>query len=185
MSASRDVVIIGGGHNALVAAAYRAFTRPRRRPAAAFAAFAALGMVAAGTVVDLRPPAPRDTDAPATAFSADRAYRHVEQVARQPHPAYVGLHQAGARREVPGRHGHRDRRSAGGLHRREPRQDGAHGADEGEVDQRADGLVGGHARAAEDAVGEVDRDQVDDEGQDEGGGDVQIGHQVQERGQHQ
>ncbi|WFE25208.1 M28 family peptidase [Solwaraspora sp. WMMD791] len=70
----------------LVAAAYRAFTRPRRRPAAAFAAFAALGMVAAGTVVDLRPPAPRDTDAPATAFSADRAYRHVEQVARQPHP---------------------------------------------------------------------------------------------------
>ncbi|MFV2083431.1 M28 family peptidase [Micromonospora sp. LOL_021] len=70
----------------LVTAAHRAFARPRRRPAAALAALAVLGLVAAAALVDLRPPAPRGVDAPATEFSADRAHRHIERIAQRPHP---------------------------------------------------------------------------------------------------
>ncbi|SCL20324.1 Zn-dependent amino-or carboxypeptidase, M28 family [Micromonospora nigra] len=70
-----------------VPAADRALSRPRRRVPAAVAALAALVAVAAGTVFDLRAPAPRPADAPAGEFSAGRAYAHVEVVAARPHPA--------------------------------------------------------------------------------------------------
>ncbi|MFY1578765.1 M28 family peptidase [Verrucosispora sp. WMMD703] len=68
-------------------AADRALTRPRRRPLAALAALVALVAVGAGALLDLRPPAPRPTDAPTDEFSAGRAYPHVTQVAGRPHVA--------------------------------------------------------------------------------------------------
>lgn len=70
----------------LVAAADRTLARPGRRLPAALAALAALGLVATAVLLDLRPPAPRDADTPATEFSAVRAHRHVERIAQQPHP---------------------------------------------------------------------------------------------------
>ncbi|MGK5673969.1 M28 family peptidase [Micromonospora sp. URMC 106] len=68
-------------------AADRALARPRRRLAAAVAALAALAAVGAGTLLDLRAPAPRPADAPPGEFSADRAYAHVEVVAARTHVA--------------------------------------------------------------------------------------------------
>ncbi|WDZ85456.1 M28 family peptidase [Micromonospora cathayae] len=68
-------------------AADRAFARPRRRAVAALAALAALVAVAAGVLFDLRTPAVAPPDAPATEFSASRAYEHVQVVAARTHPA--------------------------------------------------------------------------------------------------
>ncbi|MGW4499475.1 M28 family peptidase [Micromonospora sp. NPDC004336] len=68
-------------------AADRALARPRRRLAAAAAALVALAAVGAGTLLDLRTPAPRPADAPPGEFSADRAYAHVEVVAARTHVA--------------------------------------------------------------------------------------------------
>ncbi|MDT0531213.1 M28 family peptidase [Micromonospora sp. DSM 115977] len=65
----------------------RALARPRRRLAAAAAALAALVAVGAGTLLDLRTPAPRPADAPSGEFSAARAYAHVEVVAARTHVA--------------------------------------------------------------------------------------------------
>ncbi|RZU71796.1 Zn-dependent M28 family amino/carboxypeptidase [Micromonospora kangleipakensis] len=65
----------------------RALARPRRRPLAAVAALAALLAVGAGVLVDLRTPTPRPADAPASDFSAERAYRNVRVVAARPHVA--------------------------------------------------------------------------------------------------
>ncbi|WP_446217037.1 M28 family peptidase [Micromonospora sp. IBHARD004] len=65
----------------------RALARPRRRPLAAVAALAALLAVGAGVLVDLRTPTPRPADAPASDFSAERAYRNVQVVAARPHVA--------------------------------------------------------------------------------------------------
>ncbi|MGS2613315.1 M28 family peptidase [Micromonospora sp. LZ34] len=65
----------------------RAFARPRRRLLAAAAALVALLAVGAGTLLDLRTPAPRPADAPAGEFSADRAYENVEVIAARPHVA--------------------------------------------------------------------------------------------------
>ncbi|MGK5521554.1 M28 family peptidase [Micromonospora sp. URMC 107] len=65
----------------------RALARPRRRSAAAAAALAALVAVGAGTLLDLRTPAPRPADAPPGEFSAARAYEHVEVVAARTHVA--------------------------------------------------------------------------------------------------
>ncbi|MGC4787176.1 M28 family peptidase [Micromonospora sp. DT178] len=65
----------------------RALARPRRRLAAAAAALAALVAVGAGTLLDLRTPAPRPADAPPGEFSAARAYEHVEVVAARTHVA--------------------------------------------------------------------------------------------------
>ncbi|MGN9766643.1 M28 family peptidase [Micromonospora sp. SD12] len=65
----------------------RALARPRRRLAAAVAALAALAAVGAGTLLDLRTPAPRPADAPPGEFSATRAYEHVEVVAARTHVA--------------------------------------------------------------------------------------------------
>ncbi|MCX4389326.1 M28 family peptidase [Micromonospora peucetia] len=65
----------------------RALTRPRRRLVAAVAALAALVAVGAGTLFDLRTPAPRPADAPPGEFSAARAYEHVEVVAARTHVA--------------------------------------------------------------------------------------------------
>ncbi|GAA4437685.1 M20/M25/M40 family metallo-hydrolase [Phytohabitans houttuyneae] len=63
----------------------RALTRPRRRGLAALAAVAALVAVGAITLLDIRPPAPRGTDAPAADFSAGRAYTHVEALGARTH----------------------------------------------------------------------------------------------------
>ncbi|SCL13793.1 Zn-dependent amino-or carboxypeptidase, M28 family [Micromonospora rhizosphaerae] len=65
----------------------RALARPRRRLPAAVAALAALLAVGAGVLLDLRTPAPRPTDAPASEFSADRAYENVRVIAARPHVA--------------------------------------------------------------------------------------------------
>ncbi|MEU4771290.1 M28 family peptidase [Micromonospora sp. NPDC023644] len=65
----------------------RALARPRRRLTAAAAALAALVAVGAGTLLDLRTPAPRPADAPPGEFSAARAYAHVEVVAARTHVA--------------------------------------------------------------------------------------------------
>ncbi|MEU2665264.1 M28 family peptidase [Micromonospora sp. NPDC007220] len=65
----------------------RALARPRRRLVAAAAALAALVAVGAGTLLDLRTPAPRPADAPPGEFSAARAYEHVEVVAARTHVA--------------------------------------------------------------------------------------------------
>ncbi|WP_225852481.1 M28 family peptidase [Micromonospora sp. AMSO12t] len=54
---------------------------------AAAAALAALVAVGAGTLLDLRTPAPRPADAPPGEFSAARAYEHVEVVAARTHVA--------------------------------------------------------------------------------------------------
>ncbi|WP_331460992.1 M28 family peptidase [Micromonospora tarapacensis] len=70
--------------------------KPRRRtsphPAAsaalaALAALVALVAVGATALLDLRPPAPRPSDAPAAEFSAGRAYTHVPFVAGRTHVA--------------------------------------------------------------------------------------------------
>ncbi|MEH1099970.1 M28 family peptidase [Micromonospora sp. CPCC 205561] len=68
-------------------AADHALARPRRRAAAAAAALVALVAVGAGTLLDLRTPAPRPADAPPGEFSATRAYEHVEVVAARTHVA--------------------------------------------------------------------------------------------------
>ncbi|WP_433283491.1 M28 family peptidase [Micromonospora sp. CA-244673] len=65
----------------------RALARPRRRLPAALAALAALLAVGAGVLVDLATPAPRPADAPADAFSAERAYQQVKVIAARPHVA--------------------------------------------------------------------------------------------------
>jgi Peptidase family M28 len=71
----------------LEAPADRALTRPRRRGLAALAAVAALVTVGLITLLDLRPPAPRGTDAAAGEFSAGRAYAHVVALGAQTHVA--------------------------------------------------------------------------------------------------
>ncbi|MEV4658104.1 M28 family peptidase [Micromonospora sp. NPDC049301] len=70
-----------------VPAADRALARPRRRLAAAAAALVALAAVGAGSLLDLRTPAPTPTDAPADEFSAGRAYEDVQVIAARTHPA--------------------------------------------------------------------------------------------------
>ncbi|MEV0157621.1 M28 family peptidase [Micromonospora sp. NPDC050686] len=68
-------------------AADRALSRPRRRALAAVAALAALLAAGAAVLVDLGTPAPRPADAPASDFSAGRAYRDVAVIAARPHVA--------------------------------------------------------------------------------------------------
>ncbi|RKN44517.1 M28 family peptidase [Micromonospora endolithica] len=75
------------GPTSRVPAADRALARPRRRLVAALAALVALVAVGAGTLLDLRPPAPRPADAPPGEFSAARAYEHVKVIAARPHVA--------------------------------------------------------------------------------------------------
>lgn len=65
----------------------RALARPRRRPVAAVAALAVLLAVGAATLLGLRAPAVRPADAPATEFSAARAYADVRVIAARPHVA--------------------------------------------------------------------------------------------------
>lgn len=45
-------------------------------------------------IVSLRPPAPVPADAPAEVFSAERAFRHVEVIARAPHPTGTAANDA-------------------------------------------------------------------------------------------
>nr|WP_074314736.1 M28 family peptidase [Micromonospora cremea] len=70
-----------------VPAADRALARPRRRLAAATAALAALVAVGAGSLLDLRTPAPTPADAPVNEFSASRAYEDVQVIAARSHVA--------------------------------------------------------------------------------------------------
>ncbi|MFE9688637.1 M28 family peptidase [Micromonospora sp. NPDC005806] len=65
----------------------RTLARPRRRPLAAVAALVALLAVGASVLVDLSTPAPRSADAPASDFSAERAYQNVKVIAARPHVA--------------------------------------------------------------------------------------------------
>ncbi|MDG4806360.1 M28 family peptidase [Micromonospora sp. WMMD1120] len=65
----------------------RALTRPRRRLLAAAAALAALAAVGAGSLLDLRTPAPKAADAPPDVFSAGRAYEDVQVIAPRTHVA--------------------------------------------------------------------------------------------------
>ncbi|MEU0552233.1 M28 family peptidase [Micromonospora sp. NPDC005979] len=65
----------------------RALTRPRRRLLAAAAALVALAAVGAGSLLDLRTPAPRPADAPPGEFSAARAYADVQVIAARSHVA--------------------------------------------------------------------------------------------------
>ncbi|MGW3789813.1 M28 family peptidase [Micromonospora arida] len=67
--------------------ASRALTRPRRRLVAAAAALVALAAVGAGSLLDLRTPAPKPADAPADTFSAGRAYEDVQVIAARSHVA--------------------------------------------------------------------------------------------------
>ncbi|HEX5594809.1 MAG TPA: M28 family peptidase [Micromonosporaceae bacterium] len=67
--------------------ALRALARPGRRAAAALAALAALLAVGAAGLLNLRTPAPRPADAPASVFSAERAYAHAKVIAARPHVA--------------------------------------------------------------------------------------------------
>ncbi|PYC72594.1 peptidase [Micromonospora arborensis] len=70
-----------------VPAADRAFTRPHRRLVAAAAALVALAAVGAGSLLDLRTPAPKPADSPAGEFSAARAYEDVQVIAARSHVA--------------------------------------------------------------------------------------------------
>nr|WP_089021877.1 M28 family peptidase [Micromonospora coriariae] len=70
-----------------VPAADRALARPRRRLTAAAAALVALAAVGAGSLLDLRTPAPTPADAPADEFSATRAYEDVQVIAARSHVA--------------------------------------------------------------------------------------------------
>jgi hypothetical protein len=65
----------------------RALIRPRFRPLAAL--FALLVLAAAGfsAAWSIRPPAARDVSAPATEFSAGRAFQHVQAMSTTTHPA--------------------------------------------------------------------------------------------------
>jgi hypothetical protein len=65
----------------------RALARPRRRALSAAAAILVLATVGAVTLLDIRPPAPRDAGAPADAFSAERAFTHVSAVGARTHVA--------------------------------------------------------------------------------------------------
>ncbi|WP_425280246.1 M28 family peptidase, partial [Micromonospora orduensis] len=65
----------------------RALARPRRRLLAAVSALAALAAVGAGSLLDLRTPAPTPASAPADEFSAGRAYADVQVIAARPHVA--------------------------------------------------------------------------------------------------
>jgi Zn-dependent M28 family amino/carboxypeptidase len=67
--------------------AERAFVRPRPRALAALAAWAALLVIGAGALLDVRPPSAAGASAPADRFSAERAHAVQEQVARGIHPA--------------------------------------------------------------------------------------------------
>ncbi|MCG5468864.1 M28 family peptidase [Micromonospora sp. LAH09] len=62
-------------------------TRPRRRLLAAAAALVALAAVGAGSLLDLRTPAPKPASAPAGEFSAARAYEDVRVIAARTHVA--------------------------------------------------------------------------------------------------
>jgi hypothetical protein len=66
-------------------AADRALTRPRARGLAALVAVLALVALGYVSVRSVLPPAARGADAPANAFSAGRAFRHVQAIATQPH----------------------------------------------------------------------------------------------------
>src|SRR5690606_32114951 len=61
---------------------------PRSLPAGWAAAIGLLAVLALSllTVADLAPPAPAPATAPAGELSAERAQRHIEQIARAPHP---------------------------------------------------------------------------------------------------
>src|SRR3954447_21454110 len=63
-----------------------ALAGPVNRVVAASAATAALALVAFAEIWSVRPPATRDAAAPATAFSAARAFQQVEAIATEPHP---------------------------------------------------------------------------------------------------
>ncbi|MDG4784001.1 M28 family peptidase [Micromonospora sp. WMMD961] len=65
----------------------RALARPHRRLVAAAAALVALAAVGAGSLLDLRTPAPKPADAPAGEFSAGRAYADVQVIAARTHVA--------------------------------------------------------------------------------------------------
>src|SRR4029450_5403336 len=67
------------------AAADRALTRPRPRAVAAMVAFVALIAVGAAALWSVRPPDARGAGAPATGFSATRAFQQVRVIAAEPH----------------------------------------------------------------------------------------------------
>ncbi|MGR7027949.1 M20/M25/M40 family metallo-hydrolase [Geodermatophilus sp. URMC 62] len=58
---------------------------PARGLLAPLAALVLLAGLAVGSVLALQPPAPAPADAPATSFSAERAFAHVEDVAAETH----------------------------------------------------------------------------------------------------
>ncbi|MGK5680681.1 M28 family peptidase [Actinoplanes sp. URMC 104] len=59
---------------------------PARRAAAALSAVAVLAVAGLAGLWSVRPPAAEPASAPATRFSAERAYRQVEAIATRPHP---------------------------------------------------------------------------------------------------
>jgi hypothetical protein len=64
-----------------------ALTRPVRRGLAAAAALAVLALAGLAAVRSIQPPAARPETAPASEFSAARAFRTVRTIASTPHPA--------------------------------------------------------------------------------------------------
>ena len=56
-----------------------------------------LAGLGAASVLQLRSPEPKSTDAPADEFSADRAWVHLEEIARAPHPIGSPAHDVLAR----------------------------------------------------------------------------------------
>src|SRR6185436_3317865 len=56
------------------------------RALAALAAVAVLALAGLGAAWSVRPPAARDASAPATEFSAARAFQQVQAIAAEPHP---------------------------------------------------------------------------------------------------
>ncbi|MFG1607504.1 M20/M25/M40 family metallo-hydrolase [Actinoplanes sp. NPDC049265] len=65
----------------------RALLRPRFRPLAALLALLVLAAVGVLAAWSIRPPAARGTSAPASEFSAGRAFQHVQAMSTTAHPA--------------------------------------------------------------------------------------------------
>jgi hypothetical protein len=63
-----------------------AFTDVARRAPAALVAVAVLALIGLAAIQSVRPPAARDTSAPAGQFSAGRAFAQVQAIATVPHP---------------------------------------------------------------------------------------------------
>jgi Peptidase family M28 len=67
-------------------------SRSQRTAGAGLLAFAIV--VSVLTIAQIRPPAPVPSGAPETAFSAERAFRHVQAIARAPRPVGSDAHRA-------------------------------------------------------------------------------------------